>query len=854
MKTQPWQRAFTLFEQALEQPSSQRSAFLDEACGADSELRRGVERLIAADAEDSVALFERPILEPRVSPLSASDAPPGFGKVGSYRILHRIGQGGMSTVYLAVRDDDAFERRVVVKVVRSDRRSDEMLRRLRAERRILANLEHPHIARLYDGGNTEEGLPYFVLEYVEGVPIDRYCVHCRLSVDDRLTLFRKVCAAVHYAHQNLVVHRDIKPSNILVTADGEPKLLDFGIAKVLNPGMASTDVEPTAAWLRLLTPSHASPEQIHGQLVTTVSDVYSLGVLLFQLLTGRLPYDLRGRAPHEIEQLLTETDPPKPSQVVAPEPPDPGAKSYAASSAPSIRRALSRDLDAIVLKALRSVPAQRYASAERFADDIERLQRGLPVAARGPDWRYRSGRFVRRHRVAATALVVMIALVAGFVVALALQAEAVAAERDQALKESAKKSQVVDLMLDIFELGDPYVVPDAELTVRQALEHSLPHLTTSLSEQPEVRADLLHTTGSIFSVLGVFDRAVEQLTEALEIRSTLYGDRHPTVAETMSALAGARMELDEDLGEAEALARRAVEVLREQLGPENPELTEPLVSLIAVLCLQEAHEAAEPLVNEALGLARQLPRADDRKITVLEYLAHIHSTRGDYREAVALNREALALSREIHGESFPGQIATLSNLGFQLRRLGDFPAAQVAYEDALELHRSTFGEDYADLILLGNFAGLQFAMGRFSEAESSYREALRVVHDRYGERHWRVLSLGLRLARTRTHQGFPVEAERQIRALLARRLVGADHRLNDEGRGVLGESLSAQGRCEEAEALLVESFESQLKKAARDRARQDALARLREHLVRCGKPQEIPRYSALLEAESGSDA
>ncbi|MEM7355915.1 MAG: serine/threonine-protein kinase, partial [Acidobacteriota bacterium] len=480
MSEQRWQSIFVLFERALDVEASQRSRLLDEACGGDTELRRGVEGML--EAHDQASLFfdrsepaqrselrrrgesladqaaaagrETPFMPQRVAELpgesgeAASDLP--FQTVGPYRVLRQIGQGGMSTVYLAVRDDDAYRRRVVVKVVRRDMQSRAMLSRLRAERQILASLEHPNIARLYDGGSTAQGIPYFIMEHVEGIPIDRYCTQHQLSVEERLALFCKVCVAVQYAHQNLVVHRDIKPSNILVTADGEPKLLDFGIAKLLNPGMAGSDIEPTAAWQRLMTPSFASPEQIRGELVTTVSDVYSLGVLLYVLLTGRLPHTFEGRSLREIERLLTETEPLAPSRVATDaitldQDSDTGsneARSAGEAEQDALlsrsRRVLAGDVDAIVLKALRTSPSRRYASVGRFAADVDRFLSGLPVEARGGTWRYRAGKFARRHRTAVVSSSVAAVLLISAAVALALQNRRVVGERD-------KKSQVVSL-------------------------------------------------------------------------------------------------------------------------------------------------------------------------------------------------------------------------------------------------------------------------------------------------------------------------------------------------------------------------------------------------------------------------
>ncbi len=743
-----WQRVFAIFEQAIERSPEERASFLDRSCGDDALLRRGVEELLEAHAEKTMFL-DRPIVRHSTdvgdpgtestavgdttsdSIASTPEADLPFTTLGPYRILRQIGQGGMSTVYSAAREDDAFRRPMVVKVVRRDMQSEAMSRRLRAERQILAGLEHPNIARLYDGASTDEGMPYFVMEYVEGMPIDRYCEENQLSVDQRLNLFRKVCAAVHYAHQNLVVHRDIKPSNILVTTDGEPKLLDFGIAKLLNPGLGGADIEPTAHWQRLMTPSFASPEQIRGLPITTVSDVYSLGVLLYVLLTGRLPHQFEGRSLREIERLLTETEPPKPSSVVSrevttrnrdgsgsgpsdetrPRPTDQAPPAEEPGSGVSHRQ-LTGDLDAIVLKALRATPAQRYVSVERFAADIERFQTGLPVEARDGSWRYRAGKFVGRHRRALSAAALAAVMLTWFASTMALQARRIAAEQE-------KKARVASLVLEIFELSNPYVAPGEELTVRQALERSSPVVAEGLRAQPEIRAELLHTTGSILRVLGFPRTAIEQLDEALAIRTDLHGEDHLEVAETLSALAAARRDLYE-IDQAETLARRAVSVARQRLEPGDPGLVDPLLQLVSVYCARGELENAEPLADEVIALASELPPGSRGEISVLQYLAQAHSRRGEYEEAVALNRRLLELVRGRFGDSYPTLIGTLSNMGMQLRRSGDLDAAKEAYDEALRLQNEIFGESHQDPILINNYAGVHYAAGDFATAERLY--------------------------------------------------------------------------------------------------------------------------------------
>src|SRR5262245_28756322 len=345
-------------------------------------------------------------------------------RVGPYRLIREIGRGGMGTVLLAVRSDDAFQKRVAIKVLRRGMDTDAIVGRFRHERQILASLEHPHIASLLDGGTTDDGLPYFVMEYVDGQLVTDYCDAKALDTTSRLELFRKICAAVQHAHQNLVIHRDIKPANVLVTSDGTPKLLDFGIAKLLNPDPGVQTLAATIAGSPLMTPEYASPEQVRGETVTTATDVYSLGVLLYELLTGRRPYDLPSRTPDEIQRVVCNSVPVRPSTVVTHaassqstrDRPEIDSERTRPPDADRLRRRLAGDLDNIVLKALAKEPSRRYASVDQFSEDIHRHLTGLPVIARKDTLGYRTAKFIRRNRagVAAAALVVL-ALVAGLI-------------------------------------------------------------------------------------------------------------------------------------------------------------------------------------------------------------------------------------------------------------------------------------------------------------------------------------------------------------------------------------------------------------------------------------------------------
>jgi serine/threonine protein kinase len=423
-----WQRAKELFGQACERPAEQRASFLAEACLGDEELRREVSSLLESYQETG-SVFDKPV----ASPFAARVDPMVGRSIGSYRIIRQIGRGGMGSVYLAERSDDQYRRRVAVKAVSSDLVDKETLRRFHNERQTLAALDHPNIIKLLDGGTTEDGSPYLVMDFVEGQSIDEYCNTHKLSTTERLQLFRTVCSAVTYAHQNLVVHRDLKPSNILITAEGVPKLLDFGIAKLLKPEY-STSVALTRTELRPMTPEYASPEQVLGGPITTTSDIYSLGVLLYRLLTGFHPYQLKTQSALELERAICQTEPAKPSASVMHG--GEGGPAAFEGRREAVARQLKGDLDMIVLMAMRKEPQRRYSSAEHLSEDIRRHLEGLPVTACKDSWRYRCFKFAARNKTAVAATVaIAAALIASTLIA--RNQAAVAEKRFQELRQFA---------------------------------------------------------------------------------------------------------------------------------------------------------------------------------------------------------------------------------------------------------------------------------------------------------------------------------------------------------------------------------------------------------------------------------
>lgn len=451
MRAERWRQIENLFVQAVECPPPERQLLLDRVCEGDEDLRRELESLLAYDAPG-----ERLVEIPDALGADASeDRDSGQHhvgqRIGPYRLIRLIGQGGMGAVYLSVRDDDQYQKEVAIKVLKRGMDTNFMLSRFRQERQILANLEHPFIARLIDGGATEDGLPYFVMEYVEGTPITRYCAERELSVTERLRLFRLVCEAVQYAHQNLVVHRDIKPSNILTTKEGIPKLLDFGIAKVLNPG-GPTSATLTQAEFRALTPDYASPEQVKGSQISTASDTYSLGAVLYELLTGRGPHRFPSGSLGDMEKTICEVEPPKPSSAAADK---------------QLARRLSGDLDDIVLTALQKEPQRRYASAAEFSEDLRRHMEALPVLAQGDRWTYRAGKFVRRHRVGVGAALLVAASLIGGIVATTIQARR--AERRFQIVRGLANTQLFELYSEMERLPGSMALRAA--TIRSVLKY-----------------------------------------------------------------------------------------------------------------------------------------------------------------------------------------------------------------------------------------------------------------------------------------------------------------------------------------------------------------------------------------------
>ncbi|MGD0125810.1 MAG: protein kinase [Terriglobia bacterium] len=637
MSTIPWEQVRDIVDAVLDLPPEARVSYLNQSCG-EPAVRRYVESLIHS-YEQAGSFLDESAAARQAQVLVEEQSGTWEGRrLGAYQVLEMVGEGGMGEVYRAVRADDQYQKQVAIKLVRGGFDSRFTLARLKAERQILANLDHPNITRLLDGGATEEGQPYLVMEYVQGLPLDEYCDRHTLTVTERLQLFRTVCAAVQFAHQNLVIHRDLKPGNILVTEDGTPKLLDFGIAKLLDNSEGAASVQ-TMTMVRLLTPEYASPEQLRGETITTASDVYSLGAVLYEILTGRRPYRLASRRPEEIARAVTEREPEKPSSAITrtddstdthgePRKLTPEAVSKAREgSVEKLRRRLSGDLDNILLMALRKEPQRRYASAEQFSEDLRRHLAGLPVYARTDTFSYRSGKFIRRHVTGvAAAAVVSLSLIGGLAVSLR-EAHIARLERARAERRFNDVRKLANSF--VFDFNDAIQnVPGAtharEMLVKTALQY-----LDSLAQESRGDASLRDELGTAYIRVG-------------DIQGVLGGQSTGNVAGALQsyrkALAIRKGLAEADPGNALALRKLAYTYGRigGMLGQQNdfPGALENDRQAVEILDPLAARGPSDFALGVEQGLAYQ-------------HLAYHLSMKGDFRTAVANHRKAISILEKL---------------------------------------------------------------------------------------------------------------------------------------------------------------------------------------------------------------
>ena len=737
-----WERIEELFHAASELAVEDRSEFLDHICKDDPGLRHEIDSLLEA-ADRTCAFLTEPIRE---TARQIAAAPLGLGRrIGSYQVLQLLGEGGMGEVYLGARADEQYQQLVAIKVLRpAFGISQAMLLRFRAERQILANLDHPGIARLLDGGVTAEELPYLVMEYVDGIPIDIYCRQNGLSIEDRLRLFRQVCAAVEYAHGSLVVHRDIKPANILVTTQGTPKLLDFGIAKLLDADGA--EVASTRATDRLMTPEYASPEQVLGERITTSADVYALGVLLYELLTGKRPFAFDISRPLETAQAICERMPTPPSVAALRDP---------ARSGRDAKR-IDADLDRIVLMAMRKEPARRYSSVSRFSADITAYLEGYPLEARTGAWAYRAQRFVRRHRGAMAAVAVAILALVAFSIGMGLLAQR--ANRQQLI--ARREAQFLS---SLFQAADPDVARGRTLSARDLLDQGAQRIDHDLSGQPEVEAAMLESMAESYRSLGAYEEGLRLARRAYALQVHSLAPDDPRMASVLD-LEASLLRFKADYAGAEPLFRRAL-ALRQKVRHAEPEIADELSNLGECLYLEDKDAEAEPVLRRALAINKQLGTdgGDDTR----NYLALLVERKGDYAEAVQLLRESLEIDRRTKGATSPDYATTLHNLASAQMSLGDMSGAERGLRQTLSIRRAVLGNSHPTLAYsLNNLGYLLLEKGDGPAAEPYIREALAIRVHSLGAHHPSTAATRNNLGRVLQQEGHYAEAEEQFRQAL----------------------------------------------------------------------------------------
>jgi serine/threonine-protein kinase len=777
-----WERVSELLDGALDLPLALRPAYLDAACPPDAELRREVDALLAS-CERGPGFLDAAAPEFAARLLAASGDPPmpelaEGARIGPYRVVRELGRGGMGAVYLAERDDPHLRQRVAIKLVRGGLGSGYLVHRFMEERQILASLSHPGIARLVDGAVTAEGVPWFAMEYVEGVPLDRYCDERRLTAPERLTLFCQVCDAVQYAHRNLVVHRDLKPGNILVTADGSPKLLDFGIARLLSGEPAGE-----AGGVQMMTPRYASPEQLRGEPATTTADVYALGVLLHRLLTGRHPPSPTTHSPLA-----------RPAAALG----MPGAAPAPDARKPAPSQLLRGDLGAIVRRAMHPEPEGRYEGAEQLAADVRRHMTLLPVHARPRTRAYRAGRFVQRNRWGVVAAAAVMALVMIFGALSGAQARRIALERDRA-------QQVEGFLLELIYGANVHAGSGRAVTVRELLDRGEAQIARGEVRQPETRARLFFALGKARYAQGEYGRAILLMDSSYALERGLRGPGHPASVAVANNLADV-LRVAGRYDDAQALYAVVLASRRREFGDRSTEVARSLNGLAMVLRMQGRYGEAEAMLREALSIDRERAALEPAALTqTLNNLGHVLRERGELEGAEALHRESLAARRALWGPEHFEVSVSLANLAAVLRDRRDWRGADTLYRQVLTLRARLAGEDHPDLATdRAGYALLLHRRGDAPGAVALYRRALEVHRRALPAAHPVTASTLLGLGDGLVTLGRAREAEPLLREALASRaaVLPAGHWQIAEAQSALGACLSALGRVDEAAPLL----------------------------------------------------
>ncbi len=853
-----WERLQELFAQAVELPQAERSAFIARETGADVELHQELLELLECDTGELTG----PLTNALGAALDATTRDRRqalIGRVlGNYKLAAVLGHGGTGTVYLGERADRQYSAQVAVKIVDSATLHGDLGMRFRAERQILASLNHTNISRLLDAGETEEGQPYLVMEYVHGEPVDHYCDTRQLDLQARLQLFLEICNAVQYAHQNLIVHRDLKPANILVTSEGVPKLLDFGIAKLLDAGDAAAVLALTRMNDRLLTPEYASPEQILGRTVTTASDVYALGVVLYELLTGMRPYMVPASASQlELERSICVSDPLRPSSMVKralesgtaqeqTEVSDISAIAQARSTTPDrLQRRLQGDIDSIIMRALRKEPQHRYNSVEQLSSDIRRYLSREPVSARQGNWVYYSQRFIRRHTYGVAASATFVALIIAFAIAMSIQTQRVAAERDRAEQENERAEKVSDFMLTVFSAADPFSHEGREITARELLERSGQQVREDLSQHPEVRARLLESIGRAYRRRGDTDKAVSYLEDAVHIRKQMTDNDSAAIITAMAELAVALRQVGDVEGSDKTL-RDAIQRARSEGLERSASYAKLLVNRGRLELDASNLPAARQYFEESLFLNREVlgPRDKEVAVVLLE-LSRVYQWSDDLQAAERAAQDAVAIFESTVAPMHPDRVLAKARVGEVLYLQGRINDAAPLFLQSLNDQIALFGENSRQVAdVRDSLSRIRRAQGHPEEAERYARQALESSIVATGQEHTETAYYRSALAAILTQRGAFEEADMLLRAALETfsKLLPPDHQYVASTEHLLGEVLLATNRLPDAEAMFTAAMNRWKRTGAPEWRSARSANGLGETLYREGRTADAERY------------
>ena len=732
-----WEEMWDIFHAAVEKSGQELPAFLDTACGEDSALRGKVERLLGShertsgildQAQGDAALSHEDLQDPLIGE-----------RIGPYQVVNAIGEGGMGIVYEA-RQEEPVQRRVALKVIRLGMDTAEVVARFEAERQALALMTHAAVAKVFDGGVSDEGRPYFVMELVDGAPVTEYCDAQQLGLRQRLELFLEICGGVRHAHQKGIIHRDLKPSNLLVAREqgrAVPKIIDFGVAKAMGQRLTEkTLFTEVGRWIG--TPEYMSPEQAEGTglNIDTRSDVYSLGVVLYELLAGALPFDpgtLREAGIEEIRRSIREDEPHRPSTRIAALPAEAAARAAERRQMEvgALRRRVSGDLDWITMRALEKDPEHRYGSVAELADDIRRHLHHEPVLAGPPAMTYWLGKFARRHRAGTAFAAVISILLVAFAISMGVQSRRVARERDRAnleaeraARESVTTQQVSDFLIGLFRTPSPGQARGETITAREMLDRGAERVRTELSEQPQVQARLMQTIGTVYGQLGLYERSLSLEQEALEIRLVALGENHAETAESLHGVGSALYRLGEN-EDARAHLQRALEVQERVLPPDDPAAATTLTRLASVYNSLGMYRESHSLSLRAAAIHEQAYGPEDFRVGQnLSWAGQMLGTLGELEEGVALGERALQILEKSLGPDHPDVAANVNGLAILNWRMKDYEAARPLFERALQMWEKNHGPEHPFTASgLNNLGRVLTDMGEYDAARERLEQA-----------------------------------------------------------------------------------------------------------------------------------